>query len=326
MKFYSSGLTDLIKKIEKGGIKTILIYGLNQGFATTAIQQIIAKLNLRVNHFDAKEITPTKLELIANSRNFFGQRELIKITNTGSGLNKAMKEALMHSDFYNIVCFVANDSLPATGIRKFFEEQNHCASLGCYYDNEQTIAKIILQQCTKYKKTIEEDALFYLKSHLRGDHQIIKSELEKLFNFTHDKSTITKHDILQTLSHDLLASGDEMCIFFTQKEPLKFLKEVAKLQAQSKNEVLMIRALIRYYLNIYTVTSKLEDGENLDRAIKTLYPPIFFKYIDEFKQVVRKHSSDDALRCIEILQKAEISYKTNPKCYDLFSTYLKCNN
>ena len=77
MKFYSSALTDLIKKIEEGIIQTILIYGVNQGFATTAIQQIIAKLNLRVRHFDAKELTPTKLELIANSRNFFGQRELI---------------------------------------------------------------------------------------------------------------------------------------------------------------------------------------------------------------------------------------------------------
>ena len=51
MKFYSSGLTDLINKIEKGSIQTILIYGVNQGFATTAIQQITTKLNLRVNNF-----------------------------------------------------------------------------------------------------------------------------------------------------------------------------------------------------------------------------------------------------------------------------------
>ena len=325
MKFYSSGLTDLIKKIEKGSIQTILIYGINHGFSITAIQQIVTKLNLRINNFDAKELTPGKLELVANSRNFFGQKELIKITNTSASLTKAMKETILQSDFYNIVCFVSNDSLPASGIRKFFEEQNNLASLGCYYDNEQTIAKIILQQCSKHNKTIDEDALFYLKSHLKGDHQIIKSELEKLFNFTHDKLIITKYDILQTLSRDLLASGDEMCVFFAQKQPLKFLKEVAKLQEQNKNEVLMIRALIRYYLNIYIVTSRLEDGENLDRSIKTLYPPIFFKYVDEFKKVVRKYSSDDAVRCIAILQKSEISYKTNPKCFDLFSTYIKCN-
>jgi DNA polymerase III delta subunit len=121
MKFYSSGLNELIKKIEKGSIKTILIYGINHGFSITAIQQIVTKLNLRINNFDAKELTPEKLELVANSRIFFGQKELIKITNTSAGLTKAMKETILQSDFYNIVCFVSNDSLPASGIRKFFE-------------------------------------------------------------------------------------------------------------------------------------------------------------------------------------------------------------
>lgn len=323
MKFYVSGLADLIQKVEKNSVQAILMHGANQGFIVTAIEQLSKKLNLITSSFDYKEITPSKLELIANSKNFFGQRELIKITGTSSALNKAMKELLGQADFYNLVCFVSNDSLPATGIRKFFEEQNNLASLGCYYDNEQTIAKIILQQCSKRQKTIEEDALSYLKSHLKGDHQIVKSELEKLFNFTHDKAIITKQEVLQTLSQDLLASGDEMCIFFAKKDPLNFLQEVGKLQEQNKNEVLMIRALIRFYLNVYIIALRLEDGENLDRAIKTLYPPIFFKYVDEFKKIVRKYSSSDALRCLAILQEAEASYKSAPKCFDLFASYLK---
>ena len=127
------------------------------------------------------------------------------------------------------------------------------------------------------------------------------------------------------LSHDLLASGDEMCIFFAKKEPKKFLNEVRSLQEQNKNEVLMIRALIRYYLNIYTIALKLEDGANIEHAIKTLYPPIFFKYVDDFKQVIRKYSAQDALQCLKILQKSEVEYKSNPQSFDLFSTYLKCH-
>ena len=52
-------------------------------------------------------------------------------------------------------------------------------------------------------------------------------------------------------------------------------------------------------------------------------PPIFFKYVDDFKQVVRIYSSTDALKYIDTLQKAEISYKQNPGCFDLFSVYTK---
>lgn len=325
MKFYTSKLSELIKEIKNGNFKALLIHGENQGFATTAIEQISKTLNLIVTTFNSKELTPAKLQLVANNQNFFKQKELIKITGTTSALSKDMRELLSNNQFYHFICFVGSDPLPANGIRKFFEEHSKLASLGCYYDNEQTIAKIILQQCNNRQKNIEEDALFYLKSHLKGDHQIIKSELEKLFYFTHDKSAITKEDILQTLSQELLANGDKMCIFFGKKEPARFLKEIKKLQDQNKNEVLIIRALIRYYLNIYTITLKLEDGENLDHAIKTLSPPIFFKYIDEFKQIVRKYSSNDALRCLKALQDAEISYKTNPKCFDLFSTYIACS-
>jgi 2-oxoglutarate dehydrogenase E2 component (dihydrolipoamide succinyltransferase) len=36
---------------------------------------------------------------------------------------------------------------------------------------------------------------------LKGDHQIIKSELEKLFHYTHDKVTITKEDILHFIEN-----------------------------------------------------------------------------------------------------------------------------
>ncbi len=322
MKFYTSELVELIQKIEKGSIKALLMHGVNQGFITTAITQIAKKVDLIVNTIVNKELTPEKLSLLAYSQNFFGKKALIKIIDINPTLDKDMKELIKDNTFYNFVCFVASDLLSPNGIRKFFEDQSELASVACYYDNEQTIAKIILQECKKYKKSIEKEALFYLKSHLKGDHQIIKSELKKLFNFTHDKSIITKEDIHLTLSSDLLASAEEMCLFFGKKEPIKFLKEVQKLKEQNKNEVLMIRALLRYYMNIYTVTLKLEKGENIDKAIKSLSPPIFFKYIDEFKQVVYKSSSSDALFCLETVQNAEINYKINPKVFDLFKIYI----
>lgn len=321
MKLYTSRLSKLIKEIKNGNFKALLIHGENQGFATTSVEQISKVLNLIVTTFNSKELTPAKLQLVANNQNFFKQKELIKITGTTSALSKDMRELLSNNQFYHFICFVSSDPLPPNGIRKFFEEQPKLASLGCYYDNEQTVSKVILQQCNNQQKNIEEDALFYLKSHLKGDHQIIESELEKLFYFTHDKSVITKEDVLHTLSQELLANADKMCIFFSKKEPARFLKEIEKLHDQNKNEVLMIRALIRYYLNIYKITLKLEDGENLDHMIKTLSLPIFFKYIDEFKQIVRKYNSNNALCCLKTLQNAEICYKTNPQCFDLFSIY-----
>lgn len=326
MKYFASSLSELLKKITLGDIKSLLIHGVNNGFAKTVIEQIVSKNNLIISEFDIKEITASKLLLIANSSNFFKQKELIKITGVKGVFPKEIQKCLTDNEFEHFICFQSEESLPASGTRHFFENGKNIASIGCYYENEETIAKIILQQCKKHNKNIDEEALFYLKSHLKGDNQIIKSELEKLFNFTHDTLQITKNDILATLSGDLLASGDEMCIYFAKKEARNFLKEIKKLQEHNTNEVLMIRALSRYYLNIYVVASKVEDGENIDIAIKSLSPPIFFKYIPDFKQIIRKHTSKDAINCLKIIQQAEIDYKNNPKTFDLFSLYLSAHH
>ncbi|GAB4164951.1 MAG: DNA polymerase III subunit delta [Rickettsiaceae bacterium] len=323
MKFFASDLPKLIKLIEKKEIISLVLHGPNQGFISTAINQIVKKLNYSVINYSAKDLSANKLSLISNSQNFFNQKELVKIGCINSSINKEVKEFLTKGNFSNLICFVADDSLPPSGIRKFFEEQPHLAVLACYYDNEQTIAKLILQQCQKRLKNIDEDALFHLKSHLKGDHQVIRSELEKLFYYTHDKQVIEKADVIASLGSDLLASGDDMCVFFAKKEHLKFLKEVEKLKQQNINEVLMIRALIRYFLNIYFVSLRIEDGENIDRAIKSITPPIFYKYVDDFKQVVRKYNCQDAIKKIQALQKAEVSFKTNPNSFDLFSTLLE---
>ena len=235
MKYFASSLSELLQKIKSGSIKSLLIHGINHGFAKTVIEQIANKNNLIISEFDIKEITASKLQLIANSTNFFKQKELIKITGVKGTLSKEIQKCITENNFEHFICFYSEESLPASGIRSFFEKGQDIASIGCYYENEDTVAKIILRQCKKYNKNIEEAALFYLKSHLKGYNQIIKSELEKIFSFIHDKSHINNEDVLSTLSADLLASGDEMCIYFAKKEAENFLKEIEKLKEQNKN-------------------------------------------------------------------------------------------
>lgn len=323
MKLFPSDLTKLIQLIEKNHIKSVLFHGPNQGFIRAALEQIIKKLTCTVFSYNGQNLSINKLELITNSRNFFKQKELIKLTEISSTINSETKNFLNSYEGDNLICFIASDSLPPTGIRKYFEEAKNCAVIGCYYDNEDTIAKVILQICNKEKKNIDQDALYYLKAHLKGDNQLIKSELNKLFAYTHDKSAITKQDVIICLSSELLASGDEMCAFFACGNYAKFLQEVGKLHEQGINEVLMIRALIRYFFNLYIVSLQVENGQNLDQTIKNLSPPIFYQYINSFKQAVNKYNSTQAISVIETLQKAELSFKQNSASFDMFSLVMQ---
>ncbi len=322
MKFSSSDFASLFRLIQNGQIKALLLHGPNQGYISTIIKHIVQKLNLSVSNHIYKNITSNQLIMLASSQNFFNQKELIKITNVTNAISKDLKDFFTESSFHNIICLHADDSLPPSGIRSFFEKQQNLAAVACYHDNEKTIGRLIVSQCNKQLKTIDEDALYYLKSHLNGDHQLIKSELDKLFNYTHDKNIISKQDVMDCICNNLNASGDEMCIYFAKKQYDLFLKEIEKLQNQNINEVLMIRSLIRYFLNIYIVNLRIENGESFELAIKSITPPIFYKYLNDFKQIVQSYNSRDVIKIIAHLQQNEIDFKQNSNNFNLFKTLI----
>lgn len=319
MKFYSNQLNLLIPKIADGKVNALLFHGPNTGLAEIILAQIIKKFSLLVSHYSFKEAKPDILYPKAFETNFFQQKELIKVSEVTPTLSKDLKELLQQEGFSNLLCFIADESLPPSGIRKFFEDSSNLACIACYYEDEQAIAKMALKKIIDAGKNIDEDGLFFLKNHLKGDSKIIDNEIQKLLYYCHDKKLITKADIVATMSSELLASGDDMCIYFASKEYNLFLKEIAKLKEQNINEVLIIRALIRFYINLYIVISQLEDGINIDAALKKVSPPIFFKYIPSFKEITRKISSSDAIKMLEKLNQAEAEYKLNPQGFELYN-------
>lgn len=318
MKFYSNQLSQLIEKIAAGTIKSLLLYGHNRGLITAIIEQLIKKFDFFSVNLNGKEATEANLNLLANTSNFFKQKELIKIDYHSSAIHKELMQFLITGNFTNFICFIGNESLPNSGIKKVFEDSANMASIGCYYNDENMVIKLAHSIATKHQKILSEEALCYIQVSLKGDYQILKNELEKLINYTHDKDKITYEDVQAVLSLDLSSNGDEMCIFFSKKEPELFLAEVAKLRNQNISEVLIIRTLIRYYINLFIVCSKIADGINIDLAIKSLSPPVFFKYVSAFKANVIKLSLNDIVSVIDVLQKVEVKLKNTRSTLNFF--------
>lgn len=317
MKLYLSDLDKLLNLIAEKKLASILLYGPDKGYISKICAVIAKKFNFLPSVISYKEIKPSDLAMMVNLRNFFNQQELIKIIDVGTSFDKAFKSVLA-GPLYNFVVFIADELSPSSSLRKFYETEPHLASIGCYHDDPQNIAKIIAKKAQLANKIIDSDAASYLKEHLKGDHQLILNELNKLFYFTHNKNNITIEDVKSVISHDLLASGDELCMYFTTPNLAAFLDEATKLKEQGVNEVLMIRALLRYHINLYIVLSKLADGKNLELAMKELSPPIFFKYAPHFKNTVKKLTIEKCVHIIEILQQAEVDFKLRPNAFNWY--------
>lgn len=327
MKIYTNQLSLLLDKIADKQIKSLLLYGYDRGFISFVINQLASRLKLLTTCLTHKEASSGHMELLANRSNFFHQQELIKVEYNSSAISKELTQFLLSGNFVNFICFVANESLPASGIRKLFEDSPNLAIMPCYYNDDNMIAKIAVTTAKGHSKTFSPEALSYLKTTLKGDYQLITNELTKVFYYTHNKKQIDYQDVKEALSDISAEGGDMLCIFFSQKKPIQFINEVEKLQNQGINEVLIIRALLRYYINLFIVTSKIKQGEHIDSAVKSLTPPIFFKYLNDFKQTAQKISVEETVKIIEILQNSEIKFKTNNRNFNIFiDTYLPASD
>lgn len=312
MKFYTSQIPQLITEIQRGNINAIFLHGSNKGYFIEIIGRIIKELKFTLRVLHAKDLTASMLAMHGSSINFFNQKELIKITEVTS-IDEDVRQLITTNTLHNFICMIASDNIPKILQTKFFfEKAANLASIGCYMDEPRDIAHYVLQKCKEYNISINEEALHFLKFHLSGDYNIIKTEIEKLFYYVHDKQNITLEDVKSVITLDITSNFTEMCLYYAQQNIPLFLQEVNKLTEEGINAIVILKALTKYYFNLYVVISKIENGVNIDDAIKSLSPPMFFKYIPDFKQVVRSLNSNEIIQVMYKLYMAEIQYKQNP--------------
>lgn len=324
MKFYFSQIDDLFSKILSNTIRGVLLYGPDKGYISKICQLIIKKLDLIQTNLSYKDITPGGLSIALNAQNFFAKRELIKITDTTASIDKNLS-LILENNFYHFVTFIADELPQNSSIRKLFENSKSLACLACYYDTEQNIRNIVLKKCQEHNKHINNDALEYIASNLKGDHKLVTNELEKLLSFIAEKNAITLTDVQNIISITTLANSDELCIYFAQKKTTLFLQELDKLLLQGINIVLIIRALLRFYINLYVVCNQIQTGTPLNLAIKSLSPPILFKYINDFTLIAKNITLSNIIKTIDILQQAEVKYKTQPDSFELYQELIIIN-
>lgn len=324
MKFFIKQINELLNKIEKGTIKGLLLYGPDKGYISRISEIIIKKFDFLSITYTYQNISSAgHLQTLLNTKNFFNKKEFIKITNIPSTLDQKFKLVLA-SEFNNFPVFIGDELTPNSSVRNFFEKEEYLASLACYHDEEQNILKLILKKCQEASKSIDDEALKFLKENLKGDHRYIISELEKIIFYTYDQEKISYEDVEKIISDNLLSNSENMCIYFCQQNLEGFLKELSKLRQENINEILIIRALIRYFLNLYIVLSKKGSGINIDEAMRTLSPPIFFKYLNDFKINLNRFTLKKILKVLSILQQSEIIFKINPNNFDFYQQiYLK---
>lgn len=323
MKVNSNNLSKFYQDLSNGKVSAVLLFGSEYGVAQQIYQAIIKKISNLVKSVDYNNLSQGGLGMMLNSSNFFGEKEVIKIVDTTSSLNANIKEVL-ESDFNNFAIFMANDLPPSSSIRKYFEQSTRFYAIGCYALGAVQLRKFITEKLAKSNINYSPDVIAYLEKALQDDDlNIVGQELDKLICYAANDSVINLESASDLISSRLNSSPDMLCIYHANSSAREYFSELDRLLAEGVSVIWIIRALTRYYLNLYYAKQLLLQSNNLDSAIKVATPPIFFKYQPEFRKILAKITLSEIVGNLKNLHKAEYLCKqsaTYPEniCKQLF--------
>jgi DNA polymerase-3 subunit delta len=312
MRLYPKGFSLLLPKIKASLISGVLLYGPDKGMIEHFIQEIQNLLSLKTRKVEYAEITGGHLSQALNSLSLFETREIVVIKNFGSSLDKENKQTFDKAP-HNFPILVADELSPSSSLRQFFEKHDMLASIACYSETSSDLQPIVMSYLKRFGKSIAPDALKYVCENLNNDRKLLYGELEKLSTYCHDVEKITLEHVQKLILPSKNMAIDSLCISFANKDASNYFCELDNLFSNNAPEMLVIRSLIRYYANIYTVKLYNSKGVFMDEAIKLLSPPIFFLYVQQFKNIVTKINLAEVRSTLKTLVMSEIELKSGAK-------------
>ena len=317
MKLPNAKIESFIKNPDKA-FNYILLYGQDLGLITqycrAICKTVIEDLNdpFRVANlaFDKIKDEPSVFYNELNAISMLGGQRVIIVNGNSTSLPNDLAQIIENSSSDALVVFTAGE-LPATSsLRKFFEKAVNAVAIPCYNDDNTAIEKIIQSRFSEHAITCEAGVVQYLSTRFASDRMVILSELDKIITYLNQQKYISLSDVKEIVFDSSEFSLDAICMAFASRNAAEIERNMTKALSENIAWIVIIRAILRYFMRLQDVKNKIEEGLNEQQAISALRPPVFFKQAANFKRHLSVWKSADISRIMSQLTDLEIACKT----------------
>jgi DNA polymerase-3 subunit delta len=228
-------------------------------------------------------------------------------------LTETITNTINIQDSTNLIIFETSELTPRSKLRKFFEKEKNLGILACYFDTERDVQDLIETTFKKEGISISRDISLLIAKRLGNERHIIKSELEKIILYLKDKKEFKAEDILKCLSQNEDFGFDDLNYNLCDGNVVKLDKIINQLYLEGINPIALLRSAGKHFHKILFVNQKIDSGINLNESLTQLKPPIFFLYINQFKNQVTKWKTVLCYKSIERIMETEELCKLNSK-------------
>jgi len=303
-----------LNKIDLRKNNFFLFYGENEGFKNQIIENTFKKdYQKKTFFYEESEILDNKNNFFDQilSRSFFENEKLIIINRSTDKITSVIEE-ILEKNIDDLILILNSGSLEKKSkLRLLFEKNKKIICIAFYEDNNQTLSSMTSQFFRNAKIPISQQSINLIVNRCRGDRQNLKNELNKIENFIKNKKQIKVSEILQLTNLAENYSVTELVDNCLAKNKNKTLNILNENNYNLEDCIIVIRTMLAKSKRLLKLFQELKKSNNVDSAISSIKPPIFWKD----KQIIKDQINNWSYRNIELLifriNEIELSIKKN---------------
>ena len=300
-----------LNKIDSNN-KFFLFYGENQGHKNQVIEEHFRKKYPECNYsYDEGEVLNNKEDFFNNilSKSFFEDEKLIVINRATDKIKDTIEEIIEKEITELIIVLNSNIHEKKSKLRTLFERNKKTICVPFYEDTHQTLSAMVNLFFRKKKIPISQQLVNLITTRSRGDRQNLKNELQKINSFVKNKTQISLQDILKITNLAENYNISELIDSCLSKNKRKTIHILNENNYSIDDCILIIRSFLIKSKRLVEICKKTKKIGNIDTAVSSFKPPVFWKDKEIVKQQVRLWSCENAEKLIYRISEIELLIK-----------------
>jgi len=313
-----AGQADRFVRKPDATVRAILVYGPDAGLvrerADAAVVSAAESLNdpFRVAELtgDSVKRDPARLADEIAAIAFTGGRRAVRLREPAEALAPLISGVLESPTGDGLIVVEAGDLGPSSALRKLFESAGNAAAVACYADDARSLEQVVSDTLGRDGITITSDGLSFLVDHLGTDRALSRAELEKLALYVGPGGRADAETAAAIVGDSSALSLDTL-IFAAGDGDLEMLdRALQRCLQDGAVPVAILRSIGGHLLRLQAARARLDQGESAEQAMKSLRPPVFFKWTGRFQTQLRNWTRPALGKAVEIVLEAERRCKT----------------
>ena len=303
-----------IDKFKKSSSNLHLIYGVNEGIKQDLINNIYLEgYKGDIFKYEEHEVLNNIDQFISNllTKSLFGNEKIIIISRATDKLCTLINDLLDREIVETKIIIKSSNLDKKSKLRNLFEKEDQLICTPVYEDDSRSLNYVIQNFLKVNNFSLSQEIKNILIERSKGDRINLKNELSKLKNLSLSKNKISVEDVnkLSNLAENY--SVFELSDNYLAKNSKKVSNILNENNYSSEDCILIIRTILNKSKRLLKIRNDIDKNTNIDHAISSFKPPIFWKEKDIVKKQAQSWSTSEVKEIIFKINDLEALVKKN---------------